>query len=553
MRENDFNLVTEPWIQVRGMDASLQEVSMLELFRNAHNYQALAGEVPTQDAAILRFLLAVLHTVFSRFNEDGEEELLEEAETEDDGLDRWEALWNKGRFSIQPIEEYLRRWQHKFWLFDEEYPFYQNPAVRKMVSKCPQFQVSKLNAAINQSGNKARIFSSQSGKNKEQLCFPEAARWLIHLIAYDDSSLKPTKSCKTGMSPGLGWLGKMDVVYAEGNNLFETLMLNLVVLPNGEYGNGGQPFYKQKPRWEDDNDVVREREKINFPDNMAQLLTIPSRYVSMVREGENVTGYCNVSGVFFDEEIPLEQMTRRNGRKNRKKSPYAILKSDDAGRFLWQEFSSLLTAGTDGDDSRPGVVRWIGRLQNTADALIDPKRMIRFTSVNIFYDTKKSSIEQIQSDTLSLHADLLSELAQDWRKMITEEVTYTDQTAWKVGRLARDLEVAASGATLKKGKIAESSQMQAAAEKAMAAFYDAMDLPFREWLCSISALDQDREEKRSQWRALARQKAQELGGTLAHQAGPAAYRGHIITEEGKAAVTYATPALYGIFCAKLKN
>ena len=79
MREDDFNLIHEPWVCVHYLDGTVGEVSLLELFRDAHTIQSLAGDLPTQDAAILRVLLAILHTVFSRVDVDGKSTRVSEA------------------------------------------------------------------------------------------------------------------------------------------------------------------------------------------------------------------------------------------------------------------------------------------------------------------------------------------------------------------------------------------------------------------------------------------------------------------------------------------
>lgn len=71
MSEKEFNLLDEPWIRVRLPDCSVQEVSLCDALMNAQNYVDLAGETPPQDVAVLRLLLAVLHTVFSRVDETG--------------------------------------------------------------------------------------------------------------------------------------------------------------------------------------------------------------------------------------------------------------------------------------------------------------------------------------------------------------------------------------------------------------------------------------------------------------------------------------------------
>ena len=71
MREKEFNLLEEPWIRVRSPDCAVREVSLTDALLHAHEVTDLAGELPAQDAAVLRLLLAVLHTVFSRVDEQG--------------------------------------------------------------------------------------------------------------------------------------------------------------------------------------------------------------------------------------------------------------------------------------------------------------------------------------------------------------------------------------------------------------------------------------------------------------------------------------------------
>ena len=78
MQEIEFNLLTEPWVRVRLPDNTVQEVSLTDALVHAQEYMDLAGEMPTQDAAMLRLLLAVLFTAFSRVTEVGEPEPLED-------------------------------------------------------------------------------------------------------------------------------------------------------------------------------------------------------------------------------------------------------------------------------------------------------------------------------------------------------------------------------------------------------------------------------------------------------------------------------------------
>lgn len=70
MDKQKFNLATDPWIKVLDAKGKTQTVSMLSVFENAANYRSLAGEMPTQNVIILRFLEAVLTTVYSRLDSD---------------------------------------------------------------------------------------------------------------------------------------------------------------------------------------------------------------------------------------------------------------------------------------------------------------------------------------------------------------------------------------------------------------------------------------------------------------------------------------------------
>ena len=59
MNQVEFNLLDEPWIRVRDAACRVQEVSLADALLRAQEFTDLAGEMPTQDAAMLRLLLAV--------------------------------------------------------------------------------------------------------------------------------------------------------------------------------------------------------------------------------------------------------------------------------------------------------------------------------------------------------------------------------------------------------------------------------------------------------------------------------------------------------------
>ena len=146
-----FNLLDEPWISVViDTKGKTKEVSLKELFRNAHTYLDLAGDTKTQDFAVMRILLAIIHTVFSRFNAQGEgygyfdlDERLRQVEKidEEDVNDyredlymTWFALWKSQKFP-EIVCEYLEKWRNRFYLFDEEHPFMLTRSEERRVGK----------------------------------------------------------------------------------------------------------------------------------------------------------------------------------------------------------------------------------------------------------------------------------------------------------------------------------------------------------------------------------------------------------------------------------
>ena len=149
--ETEFNLLDEKWILVRKSDCTTDELSLTDALLRSHEYTALSGELPTQDVSILRLLLAVLHTVFSRYTPEGEYKPVSSA---NEAMSRWKTLWYGGKFPEKPIREYLESQHEKFWLFHPERPFYQTKAAE--TRKGTPFTASKLHGALSQSNNKKR-------------------------------------------------------------------------------------------------------------------------------------------------------------------------------------------------------------------------------------------------------------------------------------------------------------------------------------------------------------------------------------------------------------
>ena len=550
MEQMEFNLLDEPWIRVMTEDCTVVERSLMQVLLNSHQYQRLAGELPTQDVALLRLLLAILQTVFYRVDPEGEDDPIEDRAA---AIRRWQALWNAGRFPVQPIRTYLETWKDRFWLFHPEHPFYQVPAA----AVGTKFKASKLNGELSESAHKMRLFPLRDGEEKETLSYAEAARWLVTLIGFDDSA-----STKKETGTGTGWLGDRVNVYAIGENLFETLMLNLVFLKDGKY-----VWAENIPAWEQPTMTTAKKREIPLPDNQAELLTLQSRRLILSREENRVTGFSSTGGDFFGKEGRVnafsEQMTLwRAGKTPKNAVPQFVPASVDPWRQMWRDFEVIL--GRREDTHIPGGVAWLTELRRKN---VIPRKYVHIASVGVTYDSKKGSIADIISDHLDFQMSLLDAAGELWIVLVGGEIYLIDKVARALGALAEGLYLAQGGQLDGAGKKARQSQR----DEGMRLLYAAVDLPFREWLAHIGAQHGDDENTRAQeqqcWRSIVFRIADNLGREMVRDVGTAAFTGRWIVNEmaetngrfftktngERKSVFYSSPTEYNRYLNNLKS
>src|SRR5689334_9174852 len=98
-----FNLLDKPWIPCVMADGRARELSVMDTLLQAHAVAEVVGDAPPVTVAMVRLLLAVLHRCFGPDNEGA-----------------WHALWQRGKFDPQPIDNYLAQVHPYFDLFDHQ-------------------------------------------------------------------------------------------------------------------------------------------------------------------------------------------------------------------------------------------------------------------------------------------------------------------------------------------------------------------------------------------------------------------------------------------------
>lgn len=536
-----FNLIDEPWIRVvTDSGGETEEVPLKELFQNAHLYIGLAGDMKTQDFALLRLLLAILHTVFSRVDAQGEiyewieldENFRQLNEVDEDDMEdyagalykTWNDLWNAGKFP-KAVVDYLETWHDRFYLFDEEYPFYQvrrQDISKEKLSKSQGSIISgkNINRRISESNNKTALFApkTDSNGNKEILNEAELARWILMYQGYCGLPDKVIfGKDKYEAKNSKGWLFDIGGLYLQGETLFETLMLNLVLVR----GDQTESLYMQRPCWESSADEVverylRDRHKRRRMDNLAELYTLWGRAI-YIDPGVNMDKPFEFEVVKFPDiehlDHFIEPMTIWSFNKQGENKDHYTPRKHQEETSIWRSFG--LVTGYGSDQYTPGIVQWI-RNDEIKDAF--KKRKYNIVAVSMQSDGNATSWVPVNEivDTLMLHERLLTDLSENgWEQRINDIVDLTNHVVRSTyGRFLYDIEdirnLKNSGLT----------------SKELARLYYVIDQPFREWIASIEP-DKDREVQLNEWKKILKKLVKREADRLVAQAGPRDFTGRI--------------------------
>jgi cse1 family CRISPR-associated protein len=548
-----YNLLDEKWIQVASKD-TVEKVSIKELFAGAAKYKELAGDMKTQDFAVMRVMLAILHTVFSRFDSKGdpyeffevdEESFLQTGELEEYDLydyedalyQTWIDIWNAKEFP-KVVYEYLEKWGERFFLYDDKYPFFQvtKEVIEKDAAGGGEFYGKNINRLISESNNKQAYFSPKDESYKEYIDDDELARWLITLQGYIGTSDK--KKVGSAKTYSKGWLYDLGGVYLQGNNVFETLMLNFVIA----YNENNNLLKIQKPCWE--AETIEKNIELYFHngiDNIASLYTAWCREIfidsNRTKEDKFVCFIAKLPEIEHSDAF-LEPMTvwkyNDTGEYKDKYRP----RKHDVNKSMWRNFG-LLTGVGEGT-RKPGVIEWLNKLCDISESeeLGFNKENITLCAVCMLDDGNATSwapIDEVE-DTLNLKERVLVDTGDNgWiiriNKTITDTKAIIDRALKKF--IFELLEI----------RNMEKSDVSRYVEQ----FYFRIDLSFRNWIESID-IDNDKDTKEIEWRNVLKKAMKEYVDELVSNAGLRDYKG---IETGTGVKNIAT--IYNSFLYRLNQ
>lgn len=218
----DFNLIDKPWIQVMDHEGKEHLIGIKEVFQRAHEFSRLSSDLETMNFAILRVLLAILYRAWDdkRWKKD--------REAAKHWFSKWKLLNDEESpttlYDVQ-LEKYLNKWYQKFDICHPTTPFYQVSTLHTSKN-----EFGDIRSLLLDNYKPDQLFLTRSEMNA--LSPAEAARCLIHSMAYDPSGIKSgaigdsrVKDGK-GYPIGVGWSGWLGGTILEKDTLAETLLLN---------------------------------------------------------------------------------------------------------------------------------------------------------------------------------------------------------------------------------------------------------------------------------------------------------------------------------------
>ncbi|SFE28893.1 CRISPR system Cascade subunit CasA [Actinacidiphila alni] len=510
-----FDLVSRPWIPVQRLDGTTEEMSLREVFAQASDLRRIVGDVPTQEFALLRLLLAILHDAV-----DGPQE-----------IEDWGELWESDE-PFADVPDYLDRHRDRFDLLHPARPFLQVADLRTEKN-----DVGPLSRIVADVPNGDPFFSMRQ-PGPERLDFAEAARWLVHTHAFDTSGIKSGavddprvkggKGYPSG-ALGVGWAGNLGGVFAEGDSLRDTLLLNLISADNDflQIHEDDVPVWRRPPVGPEEIEPDPDRPR---PSGPRDLYTWQSRRIRLHHTDGGVTGVvlCYGDPLTVYNRHQREPMTAwRDSPAQAKKlgqQQVYMPRRHDPGRAAWRGLAALLGDKGQGRDSAeqrqkaepgrpPGVVQWLARL--AYEEYLPQLGLLRTRIVGAEYGTQQSVIDEITDDEILLPVVALHRERPAYGEAAVAAVADADDAVRALGHLA--------------GNLAQATGSDPAPPTTTARDlgFAALDGLYRAWLSDLRNAT-DPAEHRSQWQATVGTTIRALGRRFLDGTGPAAAEGRYV-------------------------
>ena len=394
-----YNLIEEGWIQCINSRGQPVELSLQQILIEAQDVRELCHPIPIVNASIL----ILLETILIR--------ALTKAGTHLDDYDEWLAGYQAGAFNQQTVETYFSKWHDRFDLFDEEYPFLQSIIEGENYSGSAMKLLPHFSGGTG--GNSATLFDHHTEQEGIQLSFAEAANGLLAAHQYGSGGRIMGSDYFSEALPANGLS-----FFIEGNNLFETLYLNLLPYPSMDCGipckTEDCPIWERTDPYEVCGRVSADKGKTYQPLGLLDLLTWPGRKIQLIPAEEGTVRKIKMhSGLKMNEQDFPWYAYNAKGFYIKARENHAV----------WRDYAVLLQfrdiTSSDADKSRaPRSMRWLYELNRAGYSLEHPFRISGLGMAKrkagdqkvFFYSKQRLPLPQEYLSNIDLIAEIANQL-----------------------------------------------------------------------------------------------------------------------------------------------
>jgi CRISPR system Cascade subunit CasA len=542
---NEGDLVHDAWLNAVVRDGAQQSVGLLDALSEADTIRRLELPVHTMLPVVLRQLLLPVMI-----------DALGAPRTRQE----WGERFHRGHFTQDERDRLARylgpRYGDRFRLFDADRPFAQVAGLKSLNGETKT--AAQLVPSV-ASGNNVPLFSALSEADELLLTPGDAVLWLLHVHCWDTASIKTgavgdpqAKNGKTTGNP-TGPLGQFGVVVPTGETLYETLLLNTPILPDGlEPGDRPQWAWDERPAGLGCKSPAEAAWSERPATGLLDLLTFQARRIRLIacetEQGPRVHRAIVSAGDRLASTPEFEPHTAwQHTAKPKKGQPHRRPRRHTSGRAAWQGLGTLLAMTLPVQSDGPYtslLLRQIGDLQG--GGVLSGQYRLGVETSGLEYGTQSAVVENATGDDLPLPVKAL--LAQDdWlREALLECVAQADQVARALDGLNNDLRRAAGGDPLPRDKGSRPS----------AQFLHCLDATMRRLLAGLRSVDEDDEEllERAQlaWEQSVQIAADREADLLLAAAPPRAVVGRTV-KNGDKEFVYRSGKAIGVFRARLAD
>jgi CRISPR system Cascade subunit CasA len=317
---------------------------------------------------------------------------------EPQGLRDWQAIWARGSFDPQTVDSYFEKHDDRFDLFHPKYPFYQTAGLEDDNPVNLNLFASEL-----ATGNNPTLFDHSLDTVETDYTPVQAFHLLLAAQSFSLAGLLRRTTRLKGEAEPIYWQSAYSapmipgaMIWITGDNLFETLALNLAPLErlddedeDGETAQDAPAWKLDKPAQLRDRLIGKQhlkepargtRDRLTWQSRLIRLLPVETEKGVVVRSS------CFNHGRSADNgQLSFDPMLAY--RSGKKEGLYVVRLSQE--RAPWRDAHSLIGLNKKGVRQTPRALSLLSTAQSRKTPGLNATRLLRLNVAGLANDQAK--------------------------------------------------------------------------------------------------------------------------------------------------------------------